>query len=140
MSTLAIHNGRVIDPALGRDGIADVVIVDGRIARVGPGEGAAVVEADRIDATGLVVAPGFVDLHVHLREPGFEYKETIATGTAAAARGGFTTVCAMPNTDPPLDRRSAVESVLREAEISGLIRVLPLGCITSGRAGVELAS
>ena len=101
MSTLAIHNGRVIDPALGRDGVADVVIVDGRVARVGPGEGDAVVEADRIDATGLVVAPGFVDLHVHLREPGFEYKETIATGTAAAARGGFTTVCAMPNTDPP---------------------------------------
>ena len=139
MSTLAIHNGRVIDPALGRDGVADVVIVDGRVARVGPGEGDAVIEADRIDATGLVVAPGFVDLHVHLREPGFEYKETIATGTAAAARGGFTTVCAMPNTDPPLDRRSAVESVLREAEVSARVRVLPLGCITSGRAGVELA-
>ena len=139
MTTLAIHNGRVIDPALGRDGVADVVIVDGRVARVGPGEGDAVVEADRIDATGLVVAPGFVDLHVHLREPGFEYKETIATGTAAAARGGFTTVCAMPNTDPPLDRRSAVESVLREAERSAVVRVLPLGCITSGRAGAELA-
>ena len=139
MTTLAIHSGRVIDPALGRDGIADVVIVDGRVARVGPGEGDAVVEADRIDATGLVVAPGFVDLHVHLREPGFEYKETIATGTAAAARGGFTTICAMPNTDPPLDRRSAVESVLREAESSGRVRVLPLGCITSGRAGAELA-
>ena len=139
MSTLAIHNGRVIDPALGRDGVADVVIVDGRVARVGPGEGDAVVEADRIDATGLVVAPGFVDLHVHLREPGYEYKETIATGTAAAARGGFTTVCAMPNTDPPLDRRSAVESVLREAEVSARVRVLPLGCITSGRAGAELA-
>ena len=139
MTTLAIHNGRVIDPALGRDGVADVVIVDGRVARVGPGEGDAVVEADRIDATGMVVAPGFVDLHVHLREPGFEYKETIATGTAAAARGGFTTVCAMPNTDPPLDRRSAVESVLREAERSASVRVLPLGCITSGRAGAELA-
>lgn len=139
MTTLAIHNGRVIDPALGRDGVADVVIVDGRVARVGPGEGDAVVEADRIDATGLVVAPGFVDLHVHLREPGFEYKETIATGTAAAARGGFTTVCAMANTDPPLDRRSAVESVLREAERSARVRVLPLGCITSGRAGAELA-
>ena len=101
MSTLAIHNGRVIDPALGRDGIADVVIVDGRIARVGPNEGDMVVEAERIDATGLIVTPGFVDLHTHLREPGFEHKETIATGTLEAARGGYTTVCAMPNTQPP---------------------------------------
>ncbi len=139
MSTLAIHNARVIDPALGRDGIADVVIVDGRISRVGPDEGSAVIEADRIDATGLVVAPGFVDLHTHLREPGFEYKETIATGTAAAAAGGFTTVCAMPNTNPPLDSRAAVESVLREAEASARVRVLPIGCITRGRAGKELA-
>ncbi len=139
MSTLAIHNGRVIDPALGRDGIADVVIVDGRIARVGPDEGDMVVEAERIDASGLVVAPGFVDLHTHLREPGFEYKETIATGTEAAARGGFTTVCAMPNTQPPLDSRAAVESVLREAEASARVRVLPIGCITHGRAGKELA-
>ena len=139
MSTLAIHNGRVIDPALGRDGIADIVIVDGRVARVGPNEGDAVIEADRIDATGLVVTPGFVDLHVHLREPGFEYKETIASGTMAAARGGFTTVCAMPNTDPPLDRRAAVESVLRQAEEHAAVRVLPLGCITRERAGKELA-
>ncbi|MBM3139316.1 MAG: dihydroorotase [Chloroflexi bacterium] len=139
MTTLAIHNGRVIDPALGRDGIADLVIVDGRISRVGPNEGDMVVEAERIDASGLVVAPGFVDLHVHLREPGFEYKETIASGTAAAARGGYTTVCAMPNTRPPLDSRAAVESVLREAEASARVRVLPIGCITSGRAGKELA-
>ncbi|MEZ4554723.1 MAG: dihydroorotase [Dehalococcoidia bacterium] len=139
MTTLAIHNARVIDPALGRDGIADIVIVDGRVARVGPNEGDAVIEADRIDATGLVVAPGFVDLHVHLREPGFEYKETIASGTAAAARGGFTTVCAMPNTMPPLDSRPAVESVLREADVSARVRVLPVGCITRGREGKELA-
>lgn len=139
MSTLAIHNGRVIDPALGRDSIADIVIVDGRVARVGPNEGDAVIEANRIDATGLVVTPGFVDLHVHLREPGYEYKETIASGTTAAARGGFTTVCTMPNTDPPLDRRAAVESVLREAEVSALVRVLPIGCITRERAGKELA-
>ncbi len=139
MSTLAIHNGRVIDPALGRDGIADVVIVNGRVARVGPGEGEMVVEAERIDATGLVVAPGFVDLHCHLREPGFEYKETIASGTRAAARGGFTTLCAMPNTEPPLDSRAAVESVLKEVELSAAVRVLPIGCITRGRAGRELA-
>ena len=139
MTTLAIHNARVIDPALGRDGVADVVIVDGRISRVGPDEGSAVIEADRIDATGLVVAPGFVDLHTHLRQPGFEYKETIASGTAAAAAGGFTTVCAMPNTNPPLDSRAAVESLLREAEESARVRVLPIGCISAGRAGRELA-
>ena len=139
MSTLAIHNARVIDPALGRDSIADVVIVDGRVSRVGPDEGSAVVEADRIDASGLVVAPGFVDLHVHLRQPGFEYKETIQSGTAAAAAGGFTTVCAMPNTKPPIDSRAAVESVLREAEASAVVRVLPIGCITAGREGKQLA-
>ena len=139
MSTLAIHNGRVIDPALGWDGIADVVIVDGRITRVGPNEGDMVIEADRIDASGLIVAPGFVDLQTHLREPGFEHEETIATGTRAAARGGFTTVCAMPGTVPPLDSRAAVESVLREAEASALVRVLPIGCITAGRKGELLA-
>ena len=139
MSTLAIHNGRVIDPALGWDGIADIVIVDGRIARVGPNEGDMVIEADRIDASGLIVAPGFVDLQTHLREPGFEHEETIATGTRAAARGGFTTVCAMPGTVPPLDSRAAVESVLREAEASALVRVLPIGCITAGRKGELLA-
>ncbi|RLT38251.1 MAG: dihydroorotase [Chloroflexi bacterium] len=139
MTTLAIHNGRVIDPALGRDGIADVVIVDGRIARVGPNEGDMVVEAERIDATGLIVTPGFVDLHTHLREPGQEHKETIATGTLAAARGGYTTVCAMPNTSPPLDSKAAVESVLREAELSAIVRVLPIGTITRGRAGKELS-
>jgi dihydroorotase len=139
MPTIAIHNARVIDPGLGRDGIADVVIVDGRISRVGPDEGSAVIEADRIDGTGLIVTPGFVDLHTHLREPGQTYKETIATGTAAAAAGGFTTVCAMPNTTPPLDSRAAIESVLREAEVSASIRVLPIGCITRGRAGRELA-
>jgi dihydroorotase len=139
VTTLAIHNGRVIDPALGQDGIADVVIVDGRITRVGPNEGDMVIEADRIDATGLVVAPGFVDLHVHLREPGGEHQETIATGTEAAARGGFTTVCAMPGTQPPLDSRAAVESVLREADVSARVHVLPIGCITAGRAGELLA-
>jgi len=138
VTTIAIHNGRVIDPALGQDGIADVVIVGGRIARVGPGEGDAVIDAERIDATGLVVAPGFVDLHTHLREPGQEHKETIATGTAAAARGGYTTVCAMPNTTPALDSRPAVESVLREADATGRVRVLPIGAITMGRQGKEL--
>src|SRR5205823_6687507 len=92
-----------------------------------------------IDAAGLVVTPGFVDLHTHLREPGFEYKETVETGTIAAARGGFTTVCAMPNTEPPLDSRASVDYVLQRAVERGAVRVLPIGCVTKGRAGKLLA-
>ena len=139
MTTLAIHNARIIDPELNLDGIVDIVLVDGRIARVGPNEAEMVIDAERIDATGLVVSAGFVDLHCHLREPGFEYKETIATGTAAAARGGFTTVCAMPNTSPPMDSQASIESLLRQIEQSAQVRVLPIGCITVGRQGDELA-
>ncbi|HEX5370941.1 MAG TPA: dihydroorotase, partial [Dehalococcoidia bacterium] len=92
-----------------------------------------------IDATGLVVAPGFVDLHTHLRDPGFEYKETVETGTLAAARGGFTTVCAMPNTEPAMDSRATIEYVLRRAAEEGLVRVLPIGAVTRGRSGKQLA-
>ncbi len=137
MRTLAIRGGRVIDPANGIDAIADVLITDGRITAVGPDAGKDAGET--IDATGLVVCPGFVDIHTHLREPGFEHKETIATGTLAASRGGFTTVCAMPNTNPPIDTAATVEFVLRAAETQGHVRVLPIGCVTRGRAGVELA-
>lgn len=134
---ILISGGRVIDPANGIDGTFDVLVEDGRIARVAAGiaaDGARV-----IDATGLVVAPGFVDLHAHLREPGLEYKEDIASGTRAAARGGFTTVCAMPNTEPAMDNRSIVEYVLREAAARGHVRVLPIGAVTKDRAGKELA-
>jgi len=137
MAKLLIRNGRVLDPGRGVDLTGDVLLVDGRIAAVGPGldvEGAEV-----IDATGLVVAPGFVDIHTHLRDPGFEYKETISTGTLAAARGGFTTVCAMPNTEPPMDTRPTVEYVLRTAAASAAVRVLPIGCVSQGRAGRALA-
>jgi dihydroorotase len=137
MSDLLIRNGRVLDPGRGVDLTGDVLVRDGRIAAVGPSlasEGAEVIEA-----TGLIVAPGFVDLHCHLRDPGFEYKETIATGTQAAARGGFTTVCCMPNTDPPIDTRATVEYVLRTAARSAAVRVLPIGCVTRDRAGRELA-
>jgi dihydroorotase len=134
---LLIRNGRVLDPANAVDTVADVLIEDGRVAQVGPSlstDGARV-----IDATGLVVAPGFVDLHTHLREPGFEYKESIETGTLAAARGGFTTVCCMPNTDPPIDSKATVEFILRQASAVGAVRVLPIGCVTRGRAGKLLA-
>ncbi|HEY4686317.1 MAG TPA: amidohydrolase family protein, partial [Dehalococcoidia bacterium] len=110
MSSLLIRGGRVLDPASGLDmASGDILIEDGRIAAVGPdlteraSTGSARTDLKVIDASGLVVCPGFVDLHTHLRDPGFEYKETIETGTRAAARGGFTTVCAMPNTEPPID-------------------------------------
>src|SRR3972149_1449372 len=135
--TLAIRGGRGIDPANGVAAVAAVLIVDGRVAAVGPDAGKDASQA--IDARGLVVCPGFVDIHCHLREPGFEHKETIATGTLAAARGGFTTVCAMPNTEPPIDSAAAVEYVLRTARAQGAVRVLPIACVSRGRAGRELA-
>ena len=133
-----IRGGRVIDPAQGIDGPRDVLLEGGLVSAVGNDlpapEGARVLEAH-----GRIVCPGFVDVHCHLREPGFEYKETIATGTLAAARGGFTTVCAMPNTNPPLDSRATIEFVLDRAAAEGAVRVLPIGNITAGGMGADLA-
>ncbi|TMG01396.1 MAG: dihydroorotase, partial [Chloroflexi bacterium] len=137
MTTLAIRGGRVIDPANGDDTVADLLISDGRIAEAGANAGKDASES--VDARGLIVCPGFVDIHTHLREPGFEHKETIATGTLAAARGGFTTVCAMPNTEPPVDSAGTVEFVLRTAQAHGAVRVFPIACVSRGRAGRELA-
>jgi dihydroorotase len=135
--SLLIRGGRVIDPSRRLDGEADVFIAMGKIAEVGPRLSR---RAEReIDARGLVVCPGLVDIHVHLREPGLETKETIATGARAAAAGGFTTICAMPNTEPPLDSRAACEFVLEEGRRAGAARVLPIGCVTRGRKGEELA-
>ena len=132
-----IRGGRVIDPATERNGIADVLIEDGRVAAI---EQRIASDSSReIDARGLIVAPGFVDVHTHLRDPGFEYKEDIASGTRAAARGGFTTVCAMPNTEPAMDTRSVVEYVLRQAAARASVRVLPIGAVSKARAGKELA-
>jgi dihydroorotase len=132
---IVIRGGRVIDPARRIDEAADIVVCDGRIAPAGT----APVGAREIDARGLVVAPGFVDVHTHLRDPGLEYKEDIASGTHAAARGGFTTVCAMPNTQPAMDNRATVEYVLRKAAEQGVVRVLPIGAVTRDRAGATLA-
>ena len=123
--TIIIKGGRVVDPAQDLDMTADVVLVDGVVKGI-YGRRRARESGTIIDATGLVVSPGFIDLHCHLREPGFEYKETIASGTLAAARGGFTTVCAMPNTDPVMDSRAIVDFVLERARAEGFVRVMAI--------------
>ena len=132
-----VKGGRIVDPAQGMDERSDLLILDGVVAAIQT-EIASPDGARVIDAAGLVVCPGFIDLHCHLREPGFEYKETIATGTRAAARGGFTTVCAMPNTDPVMDSRAVVDFVLRLAREEGAVRVLPIGAVTAGSRGAAL--
>jgi dihydroorotase len=134
---IVIRNGHVVDP--GRvNGPFDLLIQDGKIVGVGR-DLAAPEGATVIDAAGKWVLPGFVDLHVHLREPGFEYKETIKTGTAAAAAGGFTSVCCMPNTHPVNDNRAVTELILEKARTDGSARVFPIGAITKGSEGKELA-
>ncbi len=136
MNDIIIRNGRVIDPAGGRDEVCDVTVADGFIASVGKSDGKA---AETIDADGLIVSPGLIDIHVHCREPGHEEEETVATASAAAVAGGFTTICAMPNTHPPTDDETAVQYVLQRAARAAKARVLPVGCITKGRRGEELA-
>jgi len=134
---IVIRNGRILDP--GRvNGPADILIENGKITAVGVGLQVP-PGADAIDASGKWVFPGFVDLHVHLREPGFEYKETIMTGTAAAAAGGFTSICCMPNTQPVNDNRSVTELILEKARTEGSVQVFPVGAITKGSEGKELA-
>ena len=110
MRKLVIRNGRVVDPASKLDAIADVLIEEGRIAAVG--EKLQVTGAERLDASGRIVAPGFIDMHVHLREPGFEYAETIETGSRAAAAGGFTSICCMPNTSPVNDNATVTSYIV----------------------------
>ncbi len=134
---LLIRGGRVIDPASNRDEVCDVLIQDGRIEYVGSGLGLPDGAAE-ISAEGLVVTPGFVDPHCHLRQPGYEYKETIATGTAAAAAGGFTTVCAMANTKPPVDTRTTLETVQEVASAEAAVHVYSLAAITMGLKGNQL--
>jgi len=136
MKTL-IRGGRLIDPAQGIDAQLDVLIENGFVSRIGEHLDAG--GARVVDASNAIVAPGFIDMHVHLREPGQTHKETIATGTAAAVAGGFTAVACMPNTEPALDSAATVSEVVRRADAAGLARVYPVGAITKGRAGKELA-
>lgn len=135
MQSLLIKNGRVIDPASNTDRITDILIVNGKIHSVG--DQLPTDDVKTIDASGLVVAPGLVDLHVHLREPGLEEKETVATGCAAAAHGGITTLVAMPNTKPATDCPEIVRLVMEKAAATG-VNVLPAGAVTAGQKGQEL--
>lgn len=134
MKNVRIINGRVIDPANGRDGIGDIHIVDGKIAA-----SAAAGDVETIDAAGLVVAPGLIDIHVHLREPGQSHKETIATASRAAAAGGFTSVVAMPNTVPAADSAATIAWIGERARQTSCVNVFCTGAITKGLAGEELA-
>jgi len=138
VSNLLIRNGRVVDPSQSLDQGGDILIEDGVIAEL-----AEKIEPKRdvpvLDAAGLVVAPGFIDIHVHLREPGYEYKETIATGSAAAVAGGFTSVCCMPNTKPVNDDPSITRFIRERGAAAGLARIYPIGAVSKGEEGQELA-
>lgn len=138
MPKLLIRGGRVIDPSQDLDGSFDLLIEDGQVAKI-DGSIKASKDAESFDASGLVVCPGLIDIHVHLREPGQEYKETVRTGTLAAAAGGFTAVACMANTDPVNDSRSVTEHILLEARRYGYARVYPIGAISKGLLGEELA-
>lgn len=135
---LLIKNGHLLDPVAGRDGKYDILLLDEKIHKV---EKSIEEEADKvIDAEGKYVMPGFIDLHVHLREPGYEYKETIKTGSLAAARGGFTTICPMPNTKPAIDSPEQIAWLLHKAEEDSVVHICPIGAVTKGQEGSLLCS
>src|SRR5258706_689013 len=137
---LLIKNGRVVDPASKTDATLDVLLDGEKIKEIGPaGKIAAPADAEIFDASGLIVAPGFIDIHVHLREPGQESSETIETGTRAAARGGFTAVCCMPNTKPANDNASVTRFILDRAKVAGSVRVWPIGAASVGSKGEAIA-
>ncbi|MGD8602723.1 MAG: amidohydrolase family protein, partial [Gemmatimonadota bacterium] len=135
---ILLKGGRVVDPSQSMDATMDVLLARETVAQIDESIEAP-EDARVVDCSGLVVAPGLIDVHVHLREPGEEHKETIATGAAAAAAGGFTAICAMPNTDPPIDDPAAVGFVAAEGRRAGHARVYPVGCISQGRVGGRLA-
>ena len=137
MPQLLIKNGRVIDPSSGIDQVANLLLQDGLIAAVGDVRAPA---AEILDATGLIVAPGFIDMHVHLREPGIEHAETIESGARAAAAGGFTSVCCMPNTLPVNDNATVTSYIVERARKLAVTNVFPIGAITKNSAGEELAA
>ncbi len=136
--TILIRGGRVIDPSQDLDETADVLICDGRVAEMGQSIAADGVEV--LEASGCVVAPGFIDMHVHLREPGFEHKEDIESGTRAAAHGGFTSVACMPNTNPVIDTSGVVDLIMMRAEAVGIVNVFPIGAISPGLEGKDIAN
>ncbi|HEY7304685.1 MAG TPA: dihydroorotase [Bryobacteraceae bacterium] len=138
MNKLVIKNGRIVDPAGRLDRIGDIAIEDGLIREIADGIDATGSEV--FDASGLVVAPGFIDIHVHLREPGFEHAETIETGSRAAAAGGFTSICCMPNTQPVNDNATVTSYIVDRARRFGAVNVYPIGAITRNSAGEELAA
>jgi len=139
VAALLIKNGRVIDPVSGHDAVADVLIENGAISGVGQNI-AAKHGTEVFDASGLIVAPGFIDMHVHLREPGFEHAETIESGARAAAAGGFTSIAPMPNTAPVNDSATVTSYIVEKARRLAIVNVWPIGAITKGSAGEELAA
>jgi dihydroorotase len=138
MSKLVIKNGRVVDPSQNLDRVCDVGIEDGVIEHIG--DAIPTAGAEEFDASGLIVAPGFIDMHVHLREPGFEHAETIETGSRAAAAGGFTCICCMPNTDPVNDKPTVTSYIIERARRFATVNVYPIGAITKNSAGEELSA
>ena len=137
MSRLLLKNAKIVDPELGEIGNKDILIKDNMIAKIDNNINADDVKV--IELTDKIVTPGLIDMHVHLREPGFEHKETIVTGTKAAAKGGFTSVACMPNTNPVLDKESLIDSIMSRAEEKAVVNVHPIGAITKGSQGKELA-
>ena len=137
MTSLLVQNGTILDPSQTLESQFDLLICDGKIEAIG--EGLTSDDAEIFDATNLIVAPGFIDLHVHFREPGFEYKETIESGAHAAVAGGFTSVCCMPNTKPVNDNSSVTSFILEKSRAAGYANVFPIGAITHGSKGEQLA-